>query len=267
MSLSTIDLADAVGPYPPGVGVARTATAFWMSGATAIPLYHMHPHVEEECVLPDDIQEQTRRVMRTFDEVLRFNGLGWRDVAKFAIFLTDLRDEEIVHEVIEEFVGADGWKPATTVVGINALSSPGARIEIEPVAAASGGDGDPVLPIAAPRGSDANPPAVLAPSGSGLVFLSDVRADAPLPQGMPNGIVEQTALAVDALEAALAARGLGVRNVAKVLASLVDLRELDAVRRVLDERFGDWTPAFTAVQVDNLPSPGARVQFDVIATA
>ncbi len=35
--------------------------ALWMSGATAIPLYHRHPHVEEQCVLPDDIREQTRR--------------------------------------------------------------------------------------------------------------------------------------------------------------------------------------------------------------
>lgn len=267
MSLATFDLAVATGATPPAVGVARTAATFWMSGATAIPLYHMHPHIEEECILPDDIREQTRRVLTTFDEVLRFNGLGWRDVAKFAIFLTDLRDEETVHEVIAEFLGGAGWMPATTVVGINALSAPGARIEIEPVAAApADGDGDPVAPVAAPRGSASNGPAVLAPSGSGLVFLSDLRADSPIPNDIPNGIAEQTALAVDALEGVLAARGLGMRNVAKVLVSVVDLRELEVVRRVLGDRLGGWEPAITAVQVDNLPSPGARVQFDVIAT-
>ena len=66
--------------FPTAVSVDANDTFFWMSGATAIPLYHHHPHVAEECVLPDDIREQARRVLSTFDEVLRFNGLGWRNV-------------------------------------------------------------------------------------------------------------------------------------------------------------------------------------------
>lgn len=266
MSLTTMNLAGAAGAVPPGIRVARTATTFWMSGATAIPLYHMHPHIEEECILPDDIREQTRRVLATFDEVLAFNGLGWGDVAKSAIFLTDLRDHDTVLDAVAEHLGER--QPATTVVGINALSAAGARIEIEIVAAvpSDGGEGDAIAPVAAPSGGAGA--AVLAPSGSGLVFLSDIRADSPVPavDGNPAGIDEQATLAVDALERVLEGSGLTLRNVAKVLVSLVDLRELDAVRRVLDARLDGWAPAITAVQVDNLPSPGARVQFDVIAT-
>jgi 2-iminobutanoate/2-iminopropanoate deaminase len=123
--------------YPPAISVDSNDVFFWMSGATAIPLYHMHPHIDEECVLPDDIREQARRILATFDEVLSFNGLGWRDVVKFSTFLTDMREYDAVQEVIAEFFAGTGWAPASTTVGINALSAPGARMEIDVVAAKS----------------------------------------------------------------------------------------------------------------------------------
>jgi 2-iminobutanoate/2-iminopropanoate deaminase len=123
--------------YPPAISVDSNDVFFWMSGATAIPLYHMHPHIDEECVLPDDIKEQARRILTTFDEVLSFNGLGWRDVVKFSTFLTDMREYDAVQEVIAEYFAGTGWAPASTTVGINALSAPGARMEIDVVAAKS----------------------------------------------------------------------------------------------------------------------------------
>lgn len=125
------------GAFPVAVSTSRNDLFFWMSGATAIPLYHHHPHVPEECVLPDDIREQARRVLTTFDEVLRFNGLGWRNVVKFTQFLTDLRDHDVVQEVIAEFFAGSDWAPANVTVGINQLSAPGARLEIDVVAAIS----------------------------------------------------------------------------------------------------------------------------------
>ena len=125
-------------PYAPAVVVPAGSEYFFLSGATGIPLYHAHPHIPEECVLPDDIREQTRRVLDTFTDVLAFNGMGWRDVVKFSQFLTDLRDHDAVQEVIAEYFIGTGWMPASTVVGINALSAPGARLEIDVVAARSG---------------------------------------------------------------------------------------------------------------------------------
>ena len=121
--------------FPPAISVDSDDVFFWMSGATAIPLYHMHPHIDEECVLPDDIREQTRRILNTFDEVLSFNGLGWKNVVKFSQFLTDMREFDTVQEVIAEYFAGTGWAPASTTVGINALSAPGARLEIDVVAA------------------------------------------------------------------------------------------------------------------------------------
>ena len=121
--------------FPPAISVDSDDVFFWMSGATAIPLYHMHPHIDAECVLPDDIREQTRRILNTFDEVLSFNGLGWKNVVKFSQFLTDMREFDTVQEVIAEYFAGTGWAPASTTVGINALSAPGARLEIDVVAA------------------------------------------------------------------------------------------------------------------------------------
>ena len=137
MTISSID--EEQGKTPIAVQVRSNDVFFWMSGATAIPLYHMHPHIDEECVLPDDIREQTRRVLDTFADVLAFNGMGWRDVVKFSQFLTDLRDHDAVQEVIARYFTGTGWMPASTVVGINALSAPGARLEIDVVAVRSGG--------------------------------------------------------------------------------------------------------------------------------
>jgi len=126
--------------FPAAQATAGADTLFWMSGATAIALYHHHPHVEEECVLPDDIREQTMRVLTTFDEVLRFNGLEWKHVVRLAQFLTDLRDHDIVQSTIAEHLSDRGGAPATTVVGINALSAPGARLELELVAVRPAGE-------------------------------------------------------------------------------------------------------------------------------
>jgi len=119
-----------------GVSVRTDGTSFWMSGATAIPLYHHHPHVDEECVLPDDMHEQTRRILATFDEVLDYLDLGWNDVVRVNQFLTDMRDLTIVREEIERHIAGKGAAFSTVVVGINALSAPGARLELELIASA-----------------------------------------------------------------------------------------------------------------------------------
>lgn len=227
--------------------------AFWMSGATAIPLYHMHPHVEAECVLPDDIAEQTRRVLSTFDEVLAHTGGTWGDVRKASLFLTDLRDHEVVRDAVAAHLG--DASPAISLVGINALSAPGARLELEIMTAPVAGSG------AGPSAAVAGPgtrPAVLTAEGSGLAFL-------PAVSGTGAGIRSQSASALDAVDGRLADAGLDWGAVVKVLVHVVDARDAAEIQAALRERCGTWEPALTVIQVDNLPAPGARVQLDVTA--
>ncbi len=123
--------------FPLGVKVRSDGLFFWMSGATAIPLYHMHPHDIVECMVPDDIEQQTRRVLDTFDDILRFNDMTWRNVVKFSQFLTDMRDFDAVQAIIKEYFEGTNWAPASAAVGINHLSGSGCRLEIDVVAARS----------------------------------------------------------------------------------------------------------------------------------
>jgi 2-iminobutanoate/2-iminopropanoate deaminase len=251
------------GAAPAGIITGRNDVLFWMSGATAIPLYHMHPHIEEECVLPDDIAEQTRRIMTTFDEVLRFNGLGWRDVIKFARFETDMRDHATIDAVIAEYFAGTGWQPASVVVGINALSAPGARLEIEVVAALPAA-ADDVTPVTiGPAAAAGRAPGVRVSGHSSLAFLSGVGPGGPT---VPAGLGQQVKLTLDELERVLGERGLAWPAVAKILLHLTDIRDLAPVSAAIEERFGGaWRPALTVIEVDNLPVPGARLQLDAIA--
>lgn len=122
-------------PYAPAVSVQTPAEFIFISGATASPLYHQHPHVAEEHIQPDDIREQTRRAMENIKIVLDHKALTWRNIVKVTKYLTDMREVDAVHEIMNRYFG--DWRPASTTVCINNLSSPGARIEIEAIAASS----------------------------------------------------------------------------------------------------------------------------------
>ena len=119
-------------PYAPGINVQGAGEILFLSGATASPLYHQHPHVAEEHILPDDIREQTHMTMRNLKLVLDAQGLTWRDVVKVTKYVTDIRESDEMHEVLNEYFG--DWKPASTLVAINNLSAPGARLELDMIA-------------------------------------------------------------------------------------------------------------------------------------
>lgn len=130
------------------------------------------------------------------------------------------------------------------------------------------------ISIANTRAGGNHGPAVKVTGPSGLYFLSGISAN-PLYRGrplsaaeaaVPSGIKEQSRLMLANLSEVLESSGMAWSSVGKVILYLTDIREAAAVRAVISERFGDgWTPAFTTVQVDNLVTPGARVQLDVIA--
>ncbi len=119
-------------PYAPAVHVEGPADILFISGATPSPLYHKHPHVREEHVHPSDIETQTHRAMASIKMVLDHQGLTWRHVVKVTKFLTDMRDMDGMVAVMAQYFG--DWKPASTTICINALSTPGARVELDMIA-------------------------------------------------------------------------------------------------------------------------------------
>jgi DNA gyrase subunit B len=90
-------------PYAPAIEVTGASRILFLSGATASPLYHQHPHVKEEHVLPDDIEEQTRRCMASIRSVLDAKGMTWRNVVKITKYVTDMREADAMHKVMNEY--------------------------------------------------------------------------------------------------------------------------------------------------------------------
>ena len=60
-------------------------------------------------------------------------GASWRDVVKITKYLTDFRDADAMHRTMGKYFG--DWRPASTTVCINQLSSPGARVELDMIVA------------------------------------------------------------------------------------------------------------------------------------
>lgn len=116
-------------PFAPAIEVTNPSSFLFLSGATGIPLYHMHPHIPEEVTLPDDITAQTHAAMQNIKTVLDSRGLTWRNVVKITEYLTDARDADEIHAVLGEYFG--DWFPASTMVVVSALSAPGARLELD----------------------------------------------------------------------------------------------------------------------------------------
>jgi 2-iminobutanoate/2-iminopropanoate deaminase len=74
------------------------------------------------------VEAQTRQVLANIEAVLADCGATWADVAKVAIFLTDLGNFAAVNALYGAALG--GHRPARTTIGVAALPA-GAEVEIE----------------------------------------------------------------------------------------------------------------------------------------
>jgi len=79
-----------------------------------------------------DVVAQTKRVMDNLGAILSAQGLGFEDVVKTTIYLTDLSDFARVNEAYAAYFQSD--PPARATVQVAALPK-GAKIEIEAIAA------------------------------------------------------------------------------------------------------------------------------------
>jgi enamine deaminase RidA (YjgF/YER057c/UK114 family) len=121
-------------PYAPAVVVPPGVALVLISGCHASPVYHQHPHVPEEHILPPSMREQARRAFENVRLSLDALGLTWGHVVKVTRFLTDIREQDELNRVQREFLGEH--QAASTTVQVTALVVPDARVEIEVLAAA-----------------------------------------------------------------------------------------------------------------------------------
>jgi enamine deaminase RidA (YjgF/YER057c/UK114 family) len=136
-------------PFAPAILVSPGASLLVVSGCTASPLYHSHPHIPEEHILPNSMREQAHLVFKNLKMSLDAAGISWRHVVKVTRYLTDMRDQDELNEVQREYLG--DHKPASTTVEVNHLVTPPARLEIELGAGVPAGE--PVRPATRRRPS------------------------------------------------------------------------------------------------------------------
>jgi reactive intermediate/imine deaminase len=80
----------------------------------------------------DDVIAQTRQVFANLAAVLAAAGATFADVVKVTVYLTDIEDRARINPVRQEVFG--DTRPASTLVEVRALATPGARVEIDAVA-------------------------------------------------------------------------------------------------------------------------------------
>jgi enamine deaminase RidA (YjgF/YER057c/UK114 family) len=130
--IQTVPERQADMPYAPAMRV-RGGDVLYISGATPSPLYHHHPHRPEEHEHPIRIEEQVTRVFDTLGAILADQGLTWTDVVKVTRYLIDMREQDALNAVQGRYFG--DWRPVSTTLCVNQLSTPGARVEVDIVAA------------------------------------------------------------------------------------------------------------------------------------
>ena len=109
-------------PYVPAIKVHRGKTVY-VSGVTAAPVYHSHPHVPAEFDdIPADPAEQARRTMANLQRALQAAGGDLEHVVQMFRFVKDIeRNGDAINRAIGECLGAH--RPTTTTVEVVRLAT------------------------------------------------------------------------------------------------------------------------------------------------
>ena len=117
-------------PYAPAL-LVRSGSLLFLSGLTAAPVYHSHPHREEEFDLPANMREQAVLLMENLKTTLA-------DVVSATRYLTDVSEQDDLNAVWASYLGAH--RPTTTTVEVSRLAThANCKIEISVIAVT--GDG------------------------------------------------------------------------------------------------------------------------------
>src|SRR6266851_2769651 len=85
-------------PYAPAL-LVRGGQLLFLSGLTAAPVYHSHPHREEEFDLPPRMREQAVLLMENLRTTLAAAGCTLTDVVSATRYLTDVAEQDDLNAV------------------------------------------------------------------------------------------------------------------------------------------------------------------------
>jgi 2-iminobutanoate/2-iminopropanoate deaminase len=125
---------DVVMPYAPGIVVRRGRLVF-LSGVTAAPVYHSHPHRDEEFELPPTMREQAVRAMENLEKTLAAAGCTLEHLVSATRYLTDVAEQDDLNRIWAQYLG--GHLPTTTTVEVSRLATHArCKLEISAIAVA-----------------------------------------------------------------------------------------------------------------------------------
>jgi enamine deaminase RidA (YjgF/YER057c/UK114 family) len=122
--------------FVPAIKV-HSGSPVYISGVTAAPVYHDHPHIPEDFDrIPLDAESQCRLAFEHLDQALQAAGCARSDLVVLTRFLVDVAgDQDVINRIQGEFLG--GHLPTSTTVEITRLATDHRlRLEIQAVAIA-----------------------------------------------------------------------------------------------------------------------------------
>lgn len=121
-------------PYAPAIKVVGGSLLF-VSGVTAAPVYHSHPHVPAEFEdIPDDPGLQTERTVQNLKTVLGAAGGDLTGIVQLMRFIVDLdSNQDAINKVIAHHLG-DHRPASTTVEVVRMATDPRLVLELQAIA-------------------------------------------------------------------------------------------------------------------------------------
>jgi len=114
------------GKYSLGAEVPADARLLFVSGQVG---------VDSRGKILAGIDKQVTQVFKNIGQVLKAGGMGFKDVVKVNVFLTDSRFVPTYRSVRDQFISEP--YPASTLLIIQGLADPAMLVEVEVVAAKS----------------------------------------------------------------------------------------------------------------------------------
>lgn len=87
------------------------------------------PKNDKNEVITNDVGEQTRMVFEEINKVLSLAGASLDDVVKAVIYLTDIKDFDVVSGIRDSYF--KNSMPVSTLIEVNRMTRDGAKVEIE----------------------------------------------------------------------------------------------------------------------------------------
>jgi 2-iminobutanoate/2-iminopropanoate deaminase len=116
--------AKPAGPYSPGVDIGNLVFVAGQIG--------LDPATGK--MIEGGIEAQTTQVMKNAEAVLKNAGLGFKDVVRTTVFLTNIGDFQAMNRVYASYFPEGSIPPARSTVAVSALAG-GAAVEIDFIAA------------------------------------------------------------------------------------------------------------------------------------